>query len=64
MGQAFLFGAVSSGALVLGATLGSFRKPPDRLLAAALAETHKRGGPCVCLATVAGFLVAYAIAEM
>ena len=35
--QALLFGAVASTALLLGAVLGSFWKPPDLLTAAALA---------------------------
>jgi len=35
--QALVFGAVSSGALVLGAAVGSFWKPPEHLWAAALA---------------------------
>lgn len=37
MGQALLFAAISSGALLLGAAAGSFWKPPDHLWAAALA---------------------------
>lgn len=35
--QALLFGAVASGALLLGAVLGSFWKPPEHVLAATLA---------------------------
>lgn len=37
MGQAILFGAVASAALVAGAALGSFWKPPEHLTAAVIA---------------------------
>lgn len=37
MGQALLFGAVASAALVAGAALGSFWKPPDHVTAVAIA---------------------------
>lgn len=37
MSQALLFGAVASGALLLGALLGSFWRPPEHFTAAALA---------------------------
>lgn len=37
MGQALLFGAVASAALIAGAALGAFWKPPDSLTAVAIA---------------------------
>jgi zinc transporter, ZIP family len=77
---AALFGLAASSALVIGAVVGVYWRPPKPLLAAALAfasgalitalafdlfqESFKRGGAWVAFATAAGFLLSFLIAEL
>jgi ZIP family zinc transporter len=51
--SALLFGMIASSALVIGSLVGAYLRPPERLVAVALA-----------FATVTGFFVSFAISEL